>query len=273
MFENHKKRKEEFIARYNNNEEALKQYIKESKKACEWFNIACLLDLSEDFIKTYKDYLSPQAISRHQKLSEDFIRENQDYVHWEWISIFQNLSEPFIEEFKDKVNWIEIGQNQLLSKEFIEKHVYHIDWDEISKNPKTLKHLPKEYIMSKLVHMSNFDMDRWRMTEEEFSYLTELHESYKPNFEKVKKSLLKELLSQLKYYKNLDQINISNDVWHPSIEVGKDYNKLQFCYLGNSGDYEYNYEICFNKDEILSSGCNDYSLIFLVSDIHLLLNQ
>ena len=273
MFENHIKRKEEFIARYNNNEDALKQYIKESGKNCDWISIACFLNLSEPFIKTYKEHLSPQAISRHQKLSEDFIRENQDYVHWGWVSIFQTLSEPFIEEFKDKVDWINIGENQVLSEKFIEKHSYYIGWDEISKNPKTLKLLPDAYVLKNLVYMTNFDSFRWRMAEEDCLYLTELHKKYKSNFEKVKKFLLIELLEQLKYYKNLDQIDISNDVWYPSIEVNEGQNKLKFCYNGSSNDYDYNYEIWFNKDKILSSGCNDYNLIFLVSDIHLLLNQ
>ena len=43
------------------------------------------------------------CISRCQNLSEDFIREFRNKVSWPWISKHQKLSNEFIEEFKDRL--------------------------------------------------------------------------------------------------------------------------------------------------------------------------
>jgi hypothetical protein len=44
-------------------------------------------------------------VSTFQNLSEPFIREFKDKVDWEWISIYQTLSDLFIFEF---INVLEI---------------------------------------------------------------------------------------------------------------------------------------------------------------------
>ena len=54
-----------------------------------------------------------------QNLSEDFIREFKDKVDWGKISCNQNLSKDFIREFKDKVYWKKISSKQKLSDDFI----------------------------------------------------------------------------------------------------------------------------------------------------------
>ena len=68
-------------------------------------------------------------ISKHQNLSEGFIREFKDKVNWYWISSHQNLSEGFIREFKDKVNWNEISIYQHLSEGFIREFDLSINPD------------------------------------------------------------------------------------------------------------------------------------------------
>ena len=52
----------------------------------------------------YKEIDWP-SISERKNLSESFIREFKDYVDWNYILMYQNLSESFIREFQDKVNW------------------------------------------------------------------------------------------------------------------------------------------------------------------------
>jgi len=84
-----------------------------------WEYISNHEDLSEDFIREFKDYLNWEDISYYQTLSEDFIREFKDYVDWENISSYQILSEDFIREFKDRVNWLNIFYNRTLSDSFI----------------------------------------------------------------------------------------------------------------------------------------------------------
>ena len=58
-------------------------------------------------------------ISRTPNLSEDFIRDFKDQVDWKLISQYQTLSEDFIREFADQLEWSQICQHQTLSEDFI----------------------------------------------------------------------------------------------------------------------------------------------------------
>jgi hypothetical protein len=51
-----------------------------------WAQMSCYWDLSEDFMREFKNQLSWEYISEKQVLSEDFIREMNDYVQWIMIS-------------------------------------------------------------------------------------------------------------------------------------------------------------------------------------------
>jgi hypothetical protein len=62
-------------------------------------------------------------ISSKQELSESFIREFKDRVDWACISSSQALSEDFIIEFQDRVKWGVIAEKQVLSDEFREKFI------------------------------------------------------------------------------------------------------------------------------------------------------
>ena len=72
----------------------------------DWSYISQSQQLSEDFIREFKDKVNWNTISFYQKLSEDFIREFKDKVDWYYISSYQKLSEDFIRDNKDKVNWL-----------------------------------------------------------------------------------------------------------------------------------------------------------------------
>ena len=79
--------------------------IRKNPNGIDWHNIYYCKELSEDFIKEFKDKVVWGCISTNQRLSENFIREFQDKVLWKAISWFQNLSEDFIYEFYDKIDW------------------------------------------------------------------------------------------------------------------------------------------------------------------------
>ena len=51
------------------------------------------------------DEINWYYISKKQNLSESFIREFKNKVNWEDISERQNLSKEFLREFKDKIYW------------------------------------------------------------------------------------------------------------------------------------------------------------------------
>jgi hypothetical protein len=62
-------------------------------------------------------------ISCFENLSEDFIKEFKDKVDWYIISHYQNLSESFVEEFKDKIHWyILLKLNNYIPKELKDKY-------------------------------------------------------------------------------------------------------------------------------------------------------
>ena len=92
-------------------------------------------ELTEEFIREFKDRVNWIYISVCQKLSEDFIREFEDIVDWYWISRSQKLSEDFIREFEDKVNWNMISKFQKLSEEFIKEFKNKVDMIGISERP------------------------------------------------------------------------------------------------------------------------------------------
>ena len=81
----------------------------------DWFTISQSIDLSEDFIREFQDYVCWGYISVYQVLSEDFVREFKDKVYWDEISRNQKISVDFAIEFKDEVIWYilirSVGEN------------------------------------------------------------------------------------------------------------------------------------------------------------------
>lgn len=101
-----------------------------------WKSLCCLGNLSESFIRKFKDNVFWPFVCRYQTLSEDFIREFKDLVSWRDVSISQYLSESFIREFKDDVYWYFISANQRLSESFISEFEDLVVWEQISKYQK-----------------------------------------------------------------------------------------------------------------------------------------
>jgi len=100
-----------------------------SNENTNWSNISAYRELSENFIRGYKDRVDWKYISGRQNLSESFIREFKDRVHWHYISSGQKLSEDFIREFQNKVDWSNIFEYQNLSNAFRKEFPY-TKWNE-----------------------------------------------------------------------------------------------------------------------------------------------
>lgn len=65
--------------------------------------------LSEDFIEEFQHQTFLwDGVSLLQNLSEDFIRRFKDKVNWENISWGQKMSDDFITEFENKIYWREM---------------------------------------------------------------------------------------------------------------------------------------------------------------------
>ena len=110
-----------------------------------WSSVSQIRNLSEDFIREYKDKVDWLDISTYPRLSEDFIREFQDKVYWWIISQYQTLSEDFIREFQDKVSWGTISYTQELSEDFIREFKDKVDWEKISRYQKLSEDFIREF--------------------------------------------------------------------------------------------------------------------------------
>ncbi len=95
----------------------------DKNKKIDWNNCEFYKNnqLSEDFIREFKNKVNWIYISAYKKLSEEFIKEFQDKVDWYFISKRQKLSESFIKEFQNKIDWKMFNENKNLSKEFKEE--------------------------------------------------------------------------------------------------------------------------------------------------------
>lgn len=111
----------------------------------DWTYISEFHELSEDFMREFKDKVNWDCISASQKLSEDFIREFKDKVSWNWISNYQKLSEDFIREFSDRVSWLPISVNQKLSEDFIREFSDRVNWYYISTYQKLSENFIREF--------------------------------------------------------------------------------------------------------------------------------
>ena len=120
-------------------------FIREFKDKVYWIDISYYQNLSENFIKEFQNSVNWSYISLRQKLSEEFIREFQNRVNWEYISKYQKLSENFIREFQDKVNWIYISTNQNLSENFIREFKDNVYWIIISIYQKLSENFIREF--------------------------------------------------------------------------------------------------------------------------------
>ena len=93
-------------------------------------------NLSEEFIKEFQNKVEWDYISIYQNLSEDFIRNEKPFIspmNWTYISEYQKLSENFIREFKNNVNWEYISKYQTLSEDF-KKELFQYYNEEFKKN-------------------------------------------------------------------------------------------------------------------------------------------
>jgi hypothetical protein len=73
-------------------------------------------------------------ISVYQDLSEDFIREFKDKICWSSISLYQSLSEDFVLEFIDRISWLFISINRKIKIEYSSKEEFDFFYSHIYNN-------------------------------------------------------------------------------------------------------------------------------------------
>ena len=120
-------------------------FIREFKDKVYWIEISYYQNLSENFIKEFQYSVKWNYISERQKLSEEFIREFHNIVNWDNISKYQKLSENFIKKFQNRVNWNNISAYQKLSENFIRKFKDKVYWIIISINQKLSENFIREF--------------------------------------------------------------------------------------------------------------------------------
>ena len=67
---------------------------KEKQRECE--------DMTEEFIRVFKDKLDWGNISGYQKLSNDFLREFKDKIHWNSFFFREDVQAMLIEKIINK---------------------------------------------------------------------------------------------------------------------------------------------------------------------------
>jgi hypothetical protein len=82
-----------------------------------------------EFALLYADWFK---ISRSGNLSEKFIREFKDNIHWGNLCINQKLSDDFLIEFQEMINWTEYfmfnDSSFTIMKKFITKAIIDCDY-------------------------------------------------------------------------------------------------------------------------------------------------
>jgi len=113
------------FTKHSINENILKLFIHKFDLIC-WNNIARYTILSEDFIKTFIDFLDIGSIIRYQKLSQDFINnlisKFTDFefdLHFQTICTYQKLSKDFLLRYKNHYNYRTLIKNKQIPRSFI----------------------------------------------------------------------------------------------------------------------------------------------------------
>lgn len=97
----------------------------------DWVGISSMVDLSNEIIDKYVNWLAFNILSLYHNLSYDFVDRYCHKLNWVIISNRSGLTEEFIERYCDRLNWSSICDKQVLSESFIEKHIEMIDWKRL----------------------------------------------------------------------------------------------------------------------------------------------
>ena len=177
-------------------------FIREFKNKVSWCWISRFQKLSENFIREFQNKVNWGLISENQKLSENVIREFQNDVNWLCISKYQKLSENLIREFQNDVYWVYISKYQKLSEEFIREFKDKVEWRCISKFQKLSSEFINEF---KLIIYS----DNWLYKPTEFKKqqiigcdLYECHEDYFIAYKAIRKDRYSHFNFQYQYLPN-----------------------------------------------------------------------
>ena len=113
----------------------------------EWTDASYYLNLSEEFIREFKNEVDWENISAFQILTENFIREFKGLVYWPYISGKQELSFNFIREFEHLIDWDLHFYHQDIPFEIMKTFIHKTSFYEMEHfNYKHLNNLERKEI-------------------------------------------------------------------------------------------------------------------------------
>jgi hypothetical protein len=95
-----------------------KHLIPNCKNNYIWYSISKRKNLSEDFMRKYKDKLNWTKILSYQQLSEEFLTENIDVIT------------------KSRWGWMQLCRHQTFSVDFVKANLNHIKYEWMGYNRK-----------------------------------------------------------------------------------------------------------------------------------------
>lgn len=102
-----------------------------------WWAISHTKNLSIEFVREYKDYLSWNLLCYNYSIfiDDDFCREFVDYIDWDTLCKQRTwLGDKILLEFRDYLNWKIVSKTQSMSYDFIKEHINLFDFKGLKQN-------------------------------------------------------------------------------------------------------------------------------------------
>lgn len=103
------------LKKYKMSDELLRHYVgTERIWGSDWGAVVCFQDLTEQFIRDYRDSLDWMWMCIHQPMTEDFMIEMEDSIDWRWNYVAENqvMSDQFIIDNAHRLNYYCLVKNR-----------------------------------------------------------------------------------------------------------------------------------------------------------------
>jgi len=202
----------------------------EELESLDW-SYLCDFNLTEHFIKKFKNKIYWKGLLLNQIYSEQLLDSCSDFIDFDLLAYKQIVSESFIEKYADRFSWcgwLTISAKQNLSESFIEKYLDRVCWTNIASNQKLSEEFIKKY---KAVLPSEY-IFRFQKISESFIEQNPEYANWFAisKFQKLSESFIEKHFSKLdkynisKYQKLSDKfiqkykdelfMNVIDDSWH-----------------------------------------------------------
>ncbi|KAF1333572.1 Microtubule-associated protein, partial [Globisporangium splendens] len=94
-------------------------YARANVELVDWDHISAYQNLSEEFLREFKDRINLRTISFFHVLSERFICDFANELRWDGICSREVLSLPLLIQFANRIEWLHLAINQSLTRKTI----------------------------------------------------------------------------------------------------------------------------------------------------------